>query len=198
MKKGTLIVLSGSSGVGKSTVLAKVLKAHPDIYFSVSFTTRAPRPGERDGVNYYFVDRAEFEQRIEQDEFLEYAEYVGNYYGTSMKAIHEKLEKGVDVLLDIEVQGAANVKARCPEAVTIFMIPPSFHELERRLRARKTDDDAKIISRLERARQEFKEIPNYDYMVVNDRIENAVGEIETILTAASYRTPNRIYLTEGV
>lgn len=198
MKKGTLIVLSGSSGVGKSTVLAKVLKAHPDIYFSVSFTTRVPRPGERDGVNYYFVDRAEFEQRIEQDEFLEYAEYVGNYYGTSMKAIHEKLEKGVDVLLDIEVQGAANVKARCPEAVTIFMIPPSFHELERRLRARKTDDDAKIISRLERARQEFKEIPNYDYMVVNDRIENAVGEIETILTAASYRTPNRIYLTEGV
>ena len=137
--RGQLIVLSGPSGVGKSTVISELLGQRQDIHFSVSFTTRQPRVGEADGVNYHFVDRAEFERMISAGELLEYAEYVGNYYGTSLKVIQEKVAAGTDVLLDIEVQGAAKVRAKCPEAVLIFIIPPSFEELSRRLRGRNTD-----------------------------------------------------------
>lgn len=197
-KTGTLIVISGCSGVGKSTVISKVLLSRQDIYFSVSFTTRAPRPGEVDGVNYHFINREEFESRIARDEFLEYAEYVGNYYGTSLKVIQEKLEQGIDVLLDIEVQGAAKVKEKCPEAVMIFIIPPSFEELSRRLRERKTDTEEKIAGRLQKAKQEFKKIPIYDYLVVNDQVKTAVDEIFSILTAESCKTEKRLYLTEGL
>ena len=136
MNKGTLLVLSGSSGVGKSTIIAQVLEQRPELYFSVSCTTRAPRPGEVDGVNYTFISREEFQARIERGEFLEYAEYVGNYYGTSMTVIREKLEQGVDVLLDIEVQGAAKVRERLPDAASVFIVPPSFEELAQRLRVR--------------------------------------------------------------
>lgn len=197
-KTGTLIVISGCSGVGKSTVISKVLLNRQDIYFSVSFTTRAPRPGEVDGVNYHFINREEFELRIARNEFLEYAEYVGNYYGTSLKVIQEKLEHGIDVLLDIEVQGAAKVKEKCPEAVMIFIIPPSFEELSRRLRERKTDTEEKIAGRLQKAKQEFKEIPIYDYLIVNDQVKTAVDEIFSILTAESCKTKKRLYLTEGL
>lgn len=196
MKRGTLLVLSGSSGVGKSTVIAQVLRERPDLYFSVSFTTRQPREGEKDGVNYYFVSREDFEARIAQGEFLEYAEYVGNYYGTSMTVIREKLDKGVDVLLDIEVQGAAKVRDRLPDAVTVFLIPPSFEELSRRLRARGTDSEETIARRLETARREAKEIVQYDYVVVNDTVSNAAGELLAILTAAGCRTERRIHLIE--
>ena len=196
MKRGTLLVLSGSSGVGKSTVIAQVLRERPDLYFSVSFTTRPPREGEVHGVNYYFVTREDFEARIERGEFLEYAEYVGNYYGTSMEVIREKLDKGVDVLLDIEVQGAAKVREKLPDAVTLFLIPPSFEELSRRLHARGTDSEEKIAQRLETARREAKEIVHYDYVVVNDTVPHAAREVLAILTAAGCRTERRIHLIE--
>ena len=135
---------------------------------------------------------------IAADELLEYAQYVGNYYGTSLKAIQEKLEAGIDVLLDIEVQGAAKVRARCPDAIFIFIMPPSFEELSRRLHRRNTDDEDVIQGRLEKAKTEFKEIPHYDYLVINDKVSDAVTEIEAILTAAECRVENRTNTLKGV
>lgn len=190
-ERGQLIVLSGPSGVGKSTVIAELFSQRSNIYFSVSYTTRQPRVGEQDGVNYNFVSREEFERMIADDELLEYAEYVDNYYGTSIKLIREKLDAGIDVLLDIEVQGAAKVRARCPDALFIFIIPPSFEELSRRLHRRNTDSEDVIAGRLAKARQEFREIPKYDYLVINDKVANAVHEIEAILTAAECRVSSR-------
>lgn len=197
-RKGQLIVLSGPSGVGKSTVISELLSERGDIYFSVSFTTRAPRVGEGDGVNYNFVTREQFEAMIARDELLEYAEYVNNYYGTSLKVIQDKLDAGIDVLLDIEVQGAAKVRAKCPEAVLIFIIPPSFEELSRRLHGRNTDGEEVIAGRLKKAREEYQEIPNYDYLVVNDKVSAAAAEIIAVLTAESCRTRNRLHLVEGI
>ena len=172
-------------------MIAELFSQRSNIYFSVSYTTRQPRGGEQDGVNYNFVSREEFERMIADDELLEYAEYVDNYYGTSIKLIREKLDAGIDVLLDIEVQGAAKVRARCPDALFIFIIPPSFEELSRRLHRRNTDSEDVIAGRLAKARQEFREIPKYDYLVINDKVANAVHEIEAILTAAECRVDCR-------
>ena len=194
--RGELIVLSGPSGSGKSTVIARLLSRRPDIHFSVSFTTRQPREGETDGVNYNFVDRAEFQRMIDDDELLEYAQYVGNYYGTSLKVILEQLDRGVDVLLDIEVQGAAKVKEKCPEAVTIFIVPPSMDELARRLRGRGTDAEPVIQDRLRQARRECREIPRYDYLVINDTVDRAVDEILAILRAEGCRVRRRAHLMD--
>ena len=196
-KRGQLIVLSGPSGAGKSTVIAKLLSEREGMYFSISFTTRAPRTGEVDGVNYYFVNHQTFEEMIAKEELLEYAQYVNHYYGTSLKLIEEKLDAGMDVLLDIEVQGATTVRQKCPEAILIFVIPPSFEELSRRLRGRNTDSEAVIAGRLERARAEYEVIPSYDYLVVNSQVEIATGEINAILSAESFRTKNRLHLVEG-
>ncbi len=197
-KRGELIVLSGPSGVGKSTVIAELLSNRRDIHFSVSFTTRQPRVGEEHGVNYYFVSREEFERMIEADELLEYAQYVDNYYGTSLKIIEEKLQRGVDVLLDIEVQGAAKVREKCPEAVCIFIIPPSLEELSRRLRKRNTDSEDVIAQRLAKAREECRECMKYDYLVVNDNVMSAAQEILSILEAESCRVSKRIQLAQSI
>lgn len=197
-QRGQLIVLSGPSGTGKSTVIAELFRQRDNLHFSVSYTTRAPRAGEQDGVNYNFVTRQEFERMIADNELLEYAEYVNNYYGTSLKVIQDKLDAGVDVLLDIEVQGAAKVRQCCPEALFIFIAPPSFEELSRRLHDRKTDSEEVIQGRLEKARVELKEIPNYDYLVINDQVSDAVREILAILTAAECRVENRKNIVKGV
>jgi len=196
--KGELIVLSGPSGVGKSTVIAQLLSSRPDIHFSVSFTTRSPRPGEIDGVNYHYVSREEFERMISAGELLEYAEYVGNYYGTSLKVIRDNLEQGIDVLLDIEVQGAAKVREKCPDAVLIFIIPPSIEELSRRLTARNTDTADVVELRLQKAREECQLCSSYDYIVVNDSVSSASAEILSILTAERCRTNKRVHLTGAI
>lgn len=189
-QRGKLIVISGPSGAGKSTVIAELLSARPDIHFSVSFTTRKPRVGEADGVNYNFVSMETFQGMIERDEFLEYAQYVDHYYGTSLKVIEEKLEAGVDVLLDIETQGAARIRKKCPEAILIFIFPPSFEELSRRLHGRHTDEESVIESRLKQAYEECKGIPNYDYLVVNDTVSDAAAQLMSILVAEGCRTEN--------
>lgn len=197
-EKGTLIVLSGPSGVGKSTVIAEVLHDRPDIHFSVSYTTRSPRVGEADGVNYNFVSREAFEGMIERQELLEYAQYVDNYYGTSLKVIQDHLNVGTDVLLEIDVQGAATVREKCPDAVLIFVIPPSFEELSRRLYGRATDDPDVIAGRLRRAMEEYRKVPSYDYLVINDSVQNATGEILSILTAEGCRVAQRLNIVNIV
>lgn len=188
---GKLIVISGPSGAGKSTVIKRLTDANPNIVFSVSATTRAPRAGETDGVSYFFVDHSRFEEMIEKGELLEYAKYVDNFYGTPREPVYNSLIQGKDVLFDIEVQGAMQIKRTCPTAILIFMVPSSFSEIEKRLRGRGTDSDEVIRHRLETARNEYRYAPDYNYLVLNDDPAKAVEEIEAILKAERCRMSDR-------
>ncbi len=184
---GLLMVLSGPSGAGKSTVVSALMRRRKDVRFSVSATTRAPRPGERDGVDYYFLSREAFDRLTDQDAFLEQAEYVGNRYGTPAEPVDRLLSEGWNVLLDIEVQGASQVLRKRPEAVSVFLAPPSLEELERRLRGRATDGEEAIARRLETARKEWSLADRYTYYVINDRAEDAAGRLDAIFTAERCR-----------
>lgn len=192
MKKGKTFIISGPSGVGKSTVLKKLFEGRDDLYFSISATTRQPRPGEQDGRDYHFISTEDFHEWIEADEFLEYAEYVGNFYGTPKKFVDAALIQGKDVILDIEVQGATQVYAKRPDTVRIFIAPPSWDELERRLTERGTDSADKVGKRLLRAKVELKNAADYDYFVVNDTVENAVHEICSIMLAEHCKPEERM------
>lgn len=186
-KRGMLIILSGPSGCGKGTVLKAFLEKREDTVVSVSVTTRAPRPGEEDGVHYFFRTRADFEQMIENEELLEYAEYNGNYYGTPLPPLQAWLDEGKNVVLEIEVQGAEKVMKKLPDAISMFIIPPSMENLEKRLRGRGTETEEVILGRLAAAKREFEAARLYQYIVCNDEIDNAVEQIETILKAESMR-----------
>ena len=177
---GKLFVISGASGVGKSTVLAQVMAQRTDLRFSVSATTRAPRPGEQDGVSYYFVTRERFDEMIRQNEFLEYDDHMKNGYGTPRAQMEEKLALG-HVILDIEPNGAFNVRAQCPDATLIFIAPPSVEELERRLRGRGDTPEDQILVRLERTQWELEQSKQYDHVVINDQVETCADKILKII-----------------
>lgn len=188
MKKGRILIVSGPSGVGKGTVLKELMKRHPNLRFSVSATTRAPRPGEIDGVHYRFLDKACFEDMIQRDALLEYAGYAGNYYGTPLEPVEEALEQGVSVILEIEVQGALKVMERRKDAISIFIGPPSYEELRRRLYGRGDTAPEVAEKRLRIALEECAQSHNYNYIVINDTVEQAVKECEAILLAESCRS----------
>ncbi|CAM2820996.1 guanylate kinase [Paenibacillus sediminis] len=183
MDKGLLIVLSGPSGVGKGTVCSALRKQMPELVYSVSATTRAPRVGEQDGVNYFFKSHEQFQEMIKNDQLLEYAEYVGNYYGTPRDFVEETLASGKDIILEIEVQGALKVKEKFPEGVFIFLLPPSLDELKGRITGRGTESQDTIDHRMTVAVDEMNLIKHYDYAVVNDEIDLACKRIESIITA---------------
>lgn len=182
-----LIVLSGPSGVGKDTLLERLTEVCPDIDRSVTFTTREPRAGERPGVDYNFVSMEEFRLMIERGDFLEYAQVYGNFYGSSFRQVQEMRKMRRDVVLKIDVQGGLLVKQKVPEAVMVFVAPPSLEELEHRLRNRYTDTEAAITKRLLDARKEIEQIPRYDYLVVNDEVETAVRKLHAIVIAERAR-----------
>ncbi len=177
-----LFVVSGSSGVGKGTVLKGFLAKNPDFMLSISCTTRAPRAGETDGVNYFFMTKEDFKDCIENDKFLEWAEFAGNFYGTKKKFINQCLAEGKDIILEIDTQGALQVKKQMPEAVLIFICPPSLEDLEKRLRGRHTEEEEAIQKRLEAVKEELSRAENFDYKIVNDDLDNAITELERIIS----------------
>ena len=183
MNEGLLVVISAPSGGGKGTILKELFAKDDNLVLSVSATTRSPRPGEEHGKQYYFLQKEEFEELISQGKMLEYAQYVGNYYGTPRESVEQWMAQGKDVVLEIEVQGGAQIKKLMPGCVSIFILPPSMEVLEKRLRDRGTEEDATVRKRLEKAREEIPHAKDYDYVVFNDRLEDAVEDLRAILRA---------------
>jgi guanylate kinase len=184
---GNLYIVSAPSGSGKTTLLRHLIADFENLIFSISYTTRTPRAGETDGIDYFFIDRDEFLHMVDREEFLEWAEYQGNLYGTSRRFVEEKANAGCNVVLDIDVQGARQVTERNPDAVTVFLLPPSYAELERRLRERGVQDDETIRMRLAIARQEIARYRDYDYIVVNDKLDESVALLGAIVRSDSAR-----------
>ena len=188
MSKGVFTVVSGFSGAGKGTVMKRLIQKYDDYALSISVTTRNPREGERDGIEYFFKTKEEVEAMIENDEFLEYARYVDNYYGTPRFYVEEMLAKGKNVILEIEIQGAMQIKAKNQEAVLVFVTPPSFEELRNRLIGRGTETADVIESRLKRASEEAEGMPSYDYILVNDQVEDCVDRLHQIILSERAKT----------
>lgn len=186
-KQGLLIVLSGPSGSGKNTVCDMVKEVMPNIWESVSMTSRKPRKGEVDGKDYYFVSEEKFEKNIEEGKMLEHAKFAGNYYGTPRESVQKQLDAGKDVLLVIEIQGALQIKEKIPQALFVFLLPPSMKELKRRLRMRKTETEEKLMERFETAYKEINELPKYNYVIVNDKADEAARKLEAIISAEKCR-----------
>lgn len=186
-KQGLLIVLSGPSGSGKNTVCDMAKEVMPNIWESVSMTSRKPRKGEVDGKDYYFVSEEEFEKNIEEGKMLEHAKFAGNYYGTPRESVQKQLDAGRDVLLVIEIQGALQIKEKIPQALFVFLLPPSMKELKRRLRMRKTETEEKLMERFETAYKEINELSKYNYVIVNDKADEAARKLEAIINAEKCR-----------
>lgn len=186
-EKGILFILSGPSGVGKGTVRKRLFEQAEELKYSISITTRQKRPGERDGVDYFFKTKAQFEKLIEQGELLEYAKYVNNYYGTPKQYVKDMLKQGSNVFLEIEVQGALQVKKSFPEGVFIFLFPPSLEELKNRIVRRGTESEELVRNRLKEAQKEIKMMDEYDYVVVNDDVDRAVDKIQSIIVSEHCR-----------
>ena len=190
MNKGKLIIISGFSGVGKGTVVKKIMETYPDYQLSVSATTRSPRPGEVDGVHYHFVDNEKMEDMIKNDELLEYAGYVNNYYGTPRAFVDDNLAKGNNVILEIESVGARKVKEKMPEALMVFVLPPSAKELKNRLVGRQTEEASVIKKRLNKAKEETEAMEAYEYYVINDTVEACAENINRIVTNTNPSLPS--------
>ena len=197
MNKGILIVVSAPSGCGKGTILAEVMKDEK-FYYSVSATTRSPRPGETDGVNYHFLGREQFEELIKTGGMLEYAEYCGNYYGTPRDKVLEKINEGKNVILEIEVQGAMQIREKCPEAVFVFIAPPSVAELRNRREKRGTETPEVINQRVSEAAQEISFAYRYDYVVVNNILEDAVNDFISVIRAEELKAENQKNIIDEV
>ncbi len=197
-ENGILIVLSGPSGTGKGTVAKEIQKKNKNVFFSTSATTRSPRPGEKNGREYFFMTRDEINELIHNDGMLEYAEYCGNIYGTPKKPVDEQLKHGKDILLDIDVQGGAQIRKKVENSISIFLLPPSLKVLEQRLRDRNTDSEENIKKRLHTAIQELEQVREYDYLVVNDDLCTCVDEILAIISAEEHKVFRKKHILEGV
>jgi guanylate kinase len=195
-QRGQLIILSGPSGAGKGTVCQAATAHNPNLKISISATTRAPRGEEQNGVEYFFLDKADFEKKIEEDAFLEYAKVHDHYYGTPKAHVLQMLDEGTDVILEIDVQGAAQIKEKLGFGVLIFIAPPSIQVLKERLVNRKTDSDAQIQLRMKNALTELKQAEHYDYVIVNDTVDQAVADLEAIIRAERCRTQNNLEIIE--
>ena len=201
---GLLIVISGFSGAGKGTLMKRLVEEYDDYALSVSMTTRAPREGEVEGREYFFTDREHFEEKIKADGFVEYASYVGNYYGTPRAYVESKLAEGKDVILEIEIQGAMKVKEKYPEAVLLFVMPPSMQVLRSRLIGRGTETEEVVAKRLERAAQEAVGIEDYDYLIINDDLDRCVKELHHLLRdthreiVSEYKPENHLEFIAGI